>query len=113
MGPKKRKDDISLTKIILGICLIAVIAFGVHRAARWFKEDYVGGALEAAAPSELARAEEAFQAGNLVEARGILLPIVEKTRNDAISPQAGKRLFGEIMEQSLQKGLSGAMRDES
>ncbi len=32
---------------------------------------------------------------------------------DAISPQAGKRLFGEIMEQSLQKGLSGAMRDES
>ena len=88
MGPKKRKDDISLTKIILGICLIAVIAFGVHRAARWFKEDYVGGALEAAAPSELARAEEAFQAGNLDEARGILLPIVEKTRNDAISPQA-------------------------
>jgi len=88
MGPKKRKDDISLTKIILGICLIAVIAFGVHRAARWFKEDYVGGALEAAAPSELARAEEAFQADNLDEARGILLPIVEKTRNDAISPQA-------------------------
>ncbi len=88
MGLRKRKDDVSLTKIILGICLVIVIAFGVHRAARWFKDEYVGGALEAAAPSELARAEEAIQAGNLDEARGILLPIAEKTRNDAISPQA-------------------------
>ena len=88
MGLRKRKDDVSLTKIILGICLVIVIAFGVHRAARWFKDEYVGGALEAAAPSELARAEEAIQAGNLDEARGILLPITDTTRNGAFSPQA-------------------------
>lgn len=31
----------------------------------------------------------------------------------SISPQASKRLFGELMEQSLQKGLSGVVRDEN
>ncbi len=107
MGLRKRKDDVSLTKIILGICLVIVIAFGVHRAARWFKDEYVGGALEAAAPSELARAEEAIQAGNLDEARGILLPIAEKTRNDAISPQA-LLLLAQVEERGgdSQKGLA-------
>lgn len=31
----------------------------------------------------------------------------------SISPQASKRLFGEIMEQSLTKGLGGVCRDEN
>ncbi|HNY65646.1 MAG TPA: hypothetical protein PKM41_09405 [Deltaproteobacteria bacterium] len=31
----------------------------------------------------------------------------------SISPQASKRLFGELMEHSLKKGLSGALRDEN
>jgi hypothetical protein len=30
----------------------------------------------------------------------------------SISSQAGKRLFGELMEHSLKKGLSGAISDE-
>jgi len=88
MVSRKRKDDISLTKIILGICLLLVIAFGVHRAARWFKQDYIGGALEAAAPSELVQAEEAFRAGNVEKARSKLLPIVEEVQNSALTPQA-------------------------
>jgi len=31
----------------------------------------------------------------------------------AISPQASERLFGEIMEHSLKKGLSGVCADEN
>ncbi|HQM50589.1 MAG TPA: L,D-transpeptidase family protein [Candidatus Hydrogenedentes bacterium] len=88
MASRKRRDDISLTKIILGICLVCVIVFGVYRVARWFKEDYVGGALEAAAPSELLRAEEALRSGNLEEARAKLLPIVEGVQNMVVTPQA-------------------------
>lgn len=88
MVSRKRKDDISLTKIILGICLVLLIGFGVYRAARWFKQDYIGGALEAAAPSDLVRAREAFDAGNLEEARSKLLPIVEGVQNSALTPQA-------------------------
>ena len=60
MGPKKRKDDISLTKIILGICLIAVIAFGVHRAAHGSR---AMSAAQTAAPRT--GAEEGVQADNL------------------------------------------------
>ncbi len=88
MSVRKRKDDISLTKIILAICLLLVVGVGVHRAARWFREDYVGGAIEAAAPSELVRAEEAFEAADWAEARARLLPIVEKVDNTALTPQA-------------------------
>lgn len=31
----------------------------------------------------------------------------------SISPQASKRLFGELMEHSLKKGLSGVVSDEN
>lgn len=31
----------------------------------------------------------------------------------SISPQASKRLFGELMEHSLKKGLSGVRKDEN
>ena len=31
----------------------------------------------------------------------------------SISPQANKRLFGELMEHSLKKGLSGVISDEN
>jgi hypothetical protein len=39
----------------------------------------------------------------------------DKERLDtvSISPQASKRLFGELMEHSLKKGLSGVHKDEN
>lgn len=42
-------------------------------------------------------------------------PAEEKAGTDAvtISPQASRRLFGELMEHSLKKGLSGVCADEN
>ena len=37
----------------------------------------------------------------------------ERLDTVSISPQASKRLFGELMEHSLKKGLSGVHKDEN
>ncbi len=87
MAPRKRKEDISLTKIVLVICLLVAVAYGIHRGAGWFRS-YVGEDLEAAAPDNLASAREHLEANQAAEARDLLLPITERVENDAITPQA-------------------------
>ena len=73
----------------------AFIDVGANLLDGMFKGEYNGSQKHAPDLEQvLERAWEAgvshiiITAGNLDEARGILLPIVEKTRNDAISPQA-------------------------
>ncbi|MBN2307453.1 MAG: L,D-transpeptidase family protein [Candidatus Hydrogenedentes bacterium] len=83
-----RKDDPSLTKIIIIILAIGAAGYGVWRGARWFNDEYIGGATTAKAPESLDMARTYIEEGRTAEAREVLRPIVARVKDDAIVVEA-------------------------
>lgn len=83
-----RKEDPSLVKIILVLVLLCGAAFGGLRAVQWFNNDFVGGRVEAAASTDLDRAQELLEQGATGEARELLKPIIARVDDAAVTPKA-------------------------
>ena len=81
----QRKQDPSLTKIIVAICVVAGAILAVLRFADWYGTDYIAGNEVAAASNHesLAKAEELLASGNPGEANEVLVPILDQLEPDS------------------------------
>lgn len=88
MAHKRTRNELSLAKIIVGICITAAAAYAVYRATQWVSDQFVGGPATAQAPVSLVQAQALLEEGKAEEARALLLPIANRVRNSAVTPQA-------------------------
>lgn len=84
----KRNQDLGLAKILIGVVLVGGAVFGVLRFSEWFNTEYITGGVEASAGEHLAMARELIDAGDTLEARELLRPILARVRNGTITPKA-------------------------
>lgn len=84
----KRKQDPSLTKIIIGILVVGGAALGLVRFSQWFSSDYIAGQVEASAEINLAKAERFAQEGNTLEAKELLRPILARVEDPLFASKA-------------------------
>ena len=84
----KKKSEPSLTRIMLLLTTLMIIAYGVNHFARWFNTDIVGAAVEASAMTEIEKARRLFQEGYSEKARELLRPILARVDKEDITPHA-------------------------
>lgn len=85
---RRKRDEVSLIKILLVLVVICAAGYGIIRFSQWFTDDYVGGKVEATALTDMDEAQRLYKEGQLVEARELLRPIVARVKNAAIVPKA-------------------------
>lgn len=85
---RRRRGEISLTKIIIVLSALFFVAVGVLKFSRWFTEDVIGGKVESTALVDMDRARQLFEEGDTVEARELLRPITARVQNPAILTDA-------------------------
>lgn len=94
---RSKPKEVSLSKILFVLALLAVAAVGVMRLTDWLTTDRVEAALLTAAPGRLVEARALVAAGEYGQARHVLLPLVEQLNDAAITPQA-LQILAEIAE---------------
>ena len=88
MRSKGRKKEISLAKIMVAIVLGTAIVLGVLRFSNWFNHEFIGGAVEASAATNIEKARQLADSGEADQARALLRPIVARVDNPAVTPKA-------------------------
>lgn len=84
----KTKKDPNLAKIIVVIVVVGVVTASALRLHQWYKEDYLGGQLQATAHTDLGKARQLVEQGRFTEAKALLEPIVDRVNDDRIIPEA-------------------------
>ncbi len=84
---KTRKDP-SLLKIIVVLIALFGAAFGVYRATRWFGSGGSVGRVEASAQANIETAQTLLADGHTQEARDLLVPIAEKSKDGTLAGPA-------------------------
>ncbi len=79
----QKKEELSLTKIILFICVVLALAFGVVRFSQWFSGSRGESVVPQAAVDALEEARNALDAGDHEKAKALLEPML-KGRPDPI-----------------------------
>ena len=85
-GPTKKEP--SLTKIIVGIVAVGIVALGGLRAFTWIDERFIGSKVEAEAATNLDTARQLAGEGKTMEARALLDPILSRVDDPPVSMDA-------------------------
>lgn len=84
----KSRNDPSLAKIILVLVALLCAAFGVYRVTRWFGSGGSVGRVEASAQANIESARELLANGQTTEARELLAPIADKSKDGTLAGSA-------------------------
>jgi lipoprotein-anchoring transpeptidase ErfK/SrfK/predicted negative regulator of RcsB-dependent stress response len=88
MPAKKRKDELSLIRVILVVSLLAGIVLLVLKAVQWYQVEYIGQSMSASATAQLDEALVLADQGDTEQAIQKLLPLVERLRDETLTPRA-------------------------
>ncbi len=84
----KKKRDPSLSRIIIAICVVLVLAYGGLRLVGWLKSDVLGADVAASAASRLEQANALLAEGDTAAAAEVIDPVLDRVDDHIITPQA-------------------------
>jgi lipoprotein-anchoring transpeptidase ErfK/SrfK/predicted negative regulator of RcsB-dependent stress response len=83
----QKKEELSLTKIILFICVALALGFGVMKFSQWFSSSVAGGTATEETVDAVEEARKALEAGEYERVKALLDPVAVDSTDPIQTPQ--------------------------